>query len=296
MQTSIAITDFSWPGPLRTALHDVAAMVDASTIDSLFVSDHVVQVVPHTAPRDPWLEAFTTLGALAVCTHHVRLGVLVAAVTLRPPALLVKAVTTLDVLSGGRAWFGIGAGRLQAEADAFGLAFPPTGERFDWLEDTLALARRMWAGDTDVFHGRRLTAEQPIASPPPATRPHPPVLIGGTGETKTLGLVARYGDACNLFDVDDDGAEIRHKLAVLADHCARVDRTYDEITKTVSTRLHRDDTAIAFVERARRLADSGADHLIVLTDGPWAIERVAVLADAAQQLTDIPTTSRKETP
>lgn len=147
MQTSIAITDFSWPERLHTALRDIATAVDASVFDSLFVSDHVMQVVPGTTRMDPWLEVFTTLGAPAMCTQRVRLGVLVAAVTLRPPALLVKAVTTLDVLSGGRAWFGIGAGRLDREVDAFGLTFPPTGARFDWLDDSLALAHRMWAGE-----------------------------------------------------------------------------------------------------------------------------------------------------
>lgn len=291
MQTSIAITDFSWSDPLPIALRDVAAAVDASAIDSLFVSDHVIQAVPGTQPDDPWLEALTTLGALAAQTSRVRLGILVAAVTLRPPALLIKAVTTLDVLSGGRAWFGIGAGYLQAEADALGLPLPPTAERFEWLEDTLALARRMWAGNASAFHGTRLRADGPISRPPPVTRPHPPVLIGGTGETKTLRLVARYGDACNLFDIDDGGAEIRRKLGVLADHCTREGRPFDQIVKTVSTRLRPDDTAHSFVERARRLADSGADHLVVLTDGPWTVDRIGVLADAAEQVAAIPTAS-----
>jgi F420-dependent oxidoreductase-like protein len=294
MRTSIAVTEFSWPGAdqIPGRLAETVEAADRGGIDTVWVSDHLLQAVPGTAPDDAMLEACTTLGFLAARTRRVRLGTLVAAVTMRPPALLVKAVTTLDVLSGGRAWLGIGAGYLEHEAAAFGFPLPPAPERFDWLEDTLRLAHHMWAGGTGRFEGRRLTAEEPVSSPPPATRPHPPILIGGTGESRTLPLVARYGDACNLFDIPDGGATIRRKLAVLADHCAAAGRPYGEIEKTASTRLQADDSADAFAERARALADLGIDHVVVLTQGPWTPERIAVLADAAATLAAVRVTAR----
>lgn len=289
MQTSVAVTQFAWPpeAGLAPQLAEVARFCDERRIDSVFVSDHLVQgIEPGTDPADPMLEALTTLGYLAGITERVRLGVLVAAVTLRPPALLVKAVTTLDVLSGGRAWFGIGAGYQVQEGDDFGVPLPETAERFEWLEDTLALALQMWDGGESPYRGRRLEAAGPIGRPVPVSRPHPPVLIGGTGERRTLPLVARFGDACNLFDVGDGGEEIRHKLAVLARCCDEVGRPFDEITATVSTRLMPEDDAAGFVARARALRDAGAEHLVVLAAGPWTLDRLAVLADAADALAE----------
>jgi alkanesulfonate monooxygenase SsuD/methylene tetrahydromethanopterin reductase-like flavin-dependent oxidoreductase (luciferase family) len=292
VQTSIAVTNFSWPpnASIPVELIEVVQLADQRTVDSVFVSDHLVQAEPGTGSHEPMLEALTTLGFLAANTDRIRLGALVAAATMRPAAVLIKAVTTLDVLSAGRAWFGIGAGYHEQEAHDFGVPLPPTAERFQWLADTLELARHMWAGDTTSFAGRRLTAGQPIGQPEPVSRPHPPILIGGTGEAKTLRLVARYGDACNLFDIPDGGAQIRHKLSVLADHCATEGRPYDAITKTVSTRLSADETADAFVARARALGACGIDHLVVLTEGPWTTGRLAVLADAADTIADLPTT------
>ena len=290
MQTSLAVTNFSWPpnGTIPAGLVEVVERADQRGVDSVFVSDHLVQAEPGADAHDPMLETFTTLGFLAAHTNRIRLGAMVAAATMRPAALLIKAVTTLDVLSGGRAWFGIGAGYLQQEADDFGVPLPSTVERFERLADTVELAHHMWAGDTTPFAGRRLTAGRPVSSPEPVSRPHPPILIGGTGEAKTLRLVARYGDACNLFDIPDGGAQIRHKLSVLADHCATERRRFDEITKTVSTRLHADESADAFVTRARALGAAGMDHLVVLTEGPWTTGRVAVLADAAEAIADVP--------
>jgi alkanesulfonate monooxygenase SsuD/methylene tetrahydromethanopterin reductase-like flavin-dependent oxidoreductase (luciferase family) len=162
---------------------------------------------------------------------------MVTAVTYRPPALLVKAVTTLDVLSGGRAWLGIGAGYHQGEAAAMGLPLPALGERFERLEETLRLALSMWAGDDTAFEGIHYRLARPVNSPNSIRRPHPPILIGGMGESKTLPLVARYADACNLFDIPDGGKTVTHKLAVLAGYCEQVGRSYDDIEKTLSTRL-----------------------------------------------------------
>ena len=159
------------------------------------------------------LEAYTVLGHLSAVTGRIRLGVLVSPVTFREPALLVKAVTTLDVLSGGQAWLGLGAGYHLAEAEMTGLPMPPTAERFDRLDETLRLARRMFAGDPAPFEGVHYRATRPLNSPPPLSRPHPPILVGGTGERRTLPLVARHADACNVFDIPDGGATIRRKLA-----------------------------------------------------------------------------------
>jgi alkanesulfonate monooxygenase SsuD/methylene tetrahydromethanopterin reductase-like flavin-dependent oxidoreductase (luciferase family) len=206
---------------------------------------------------------------------------MVTAATYRSPGLLIKAVTTLDVLSGGRAWLGIGTGYHEAEALALGLSLPATAERSERLEETLRLALQMWAGDVSAFPGVHYRLKRPLNSPQSLTRPHPPILIGGMGERKTLGLVARYADACNLFDIPDGGATIRHKLAVLAQHCDAVGRPYGEIEKTVGTRLEPAETAAAFAERCAALAELGIEHAVVITSEPWSEERIAVLAACA---------------
>jgi alkanesulfonate monooxygenase SsuD/methylene tetrahydromethanopterin reductase-like flavin-dependent oxidoreductase (luciferase family) len=230
------------------------------------------------------LEAYTALGFLAAQTERVRLGTMVSAVTFRAPSLLIKAVTTLDVLSGGRAWLGLGAGYQQDEARAMGLSLPPMAERFEVLEETLELAQRMWADDRSPFERRHLRLERPVGNPQPLARPHPPVLVGGAGEHKTRRLVARYADACNLFDIPDGGRTIRHKLEVLARHCEEVGRSFEAIEKTISTRLSPDETAAAFAERCAALANLGLDHAVVITPGPWTEDHVDVLAAAGKEL------------
>jgi F420-dependent oxidoreductase-like protein len=208
MRLSLSATDFSWagsPAQLARQLGDVARAADEGGLDTFWVADHLLQVDPHSRPDGPMLEAYTTLGFLAAMTRRLRLGTLVTAVTFRPPALLIKAVTTLDVLSGGRAWLGLGAGYAGDEARAMGLPLPATAERFERLEETLQLAAQMWSDDASAFAGRHYRLEQPISSPAPLTRPRPPILVGGMGERKTLRLVARYADACNLFDIPDEG-------------------------------------------------------------------------------------------
>jgi F420-dependent oxidoreductase-like protein len=292
VRVSINLTDYSWPGgPGRLAaeLGRLAGAAEAAGVDTLWVSDHLLQADP-TAPAGDteMLEAYTTLGFLAARTERVRLGTMVTGVTFRPPALLIKAVTSLDVLSGGRAWLGIGAGYHGEEAEAMGLPLPPVAERFQRLEETVALAARMWAGDDSPFEGRHYRLGRPTGSPPPTTRPHPPVLIGGTGERKTLRLVARHADACNLFDIPDGGRTITHKLAVLARHCAEVGRPYEAIEKTLSTRLHPGEPAEDFVARCRAAAALGIQHLVVLTPGPWTPDRLAVLAAAVPSLRLLP--------
>jgi len=287
MRISLNVTDFSWPGgPSRLApeLERIVHVADDGGLDTVWLSDHLIQAAPGSTPDSEMLEAYTALGYLAGRTRRVRLGTMVTAVTYRPPAVLIKAVTTLDVLSGGRAWLGIGAGYQEDEARALGLRLPPVGERFERLEETLRLALQMWSGDQSPFHGRHSTLERPVSSPPPVTRPHPPILIGGAGERKTLRLVARYGDACNLFDIPDGGATVRHKLDVLARHCEELGRPYEDIEKTLSTRLAPDEPAEAFAERCAHLAGLGIDHVVVITAGPWTEESVATLAAAVPAL------------
>lgn len=290
MRLSVTVTDFSWPsGPagLATELGRVAHRADQGGLDTLWVPDHLVQGAPGTTPDQAMPEAYTTLGYLAALTTRIRLDTAVTAVTFRPPTLLVKAVTALDVLSGGRAWLGIGAGYHQAEADMMDLPLPPTAVRFAHLEDTLRLARQMWAGDDAPFDGVHHRPTRPLNSPQALTRPHPPIMVGGTGERRTLRLAARYADACNVFDVPDGGATIRHKLDVLAGHCTDLGRPYDEIEKTVSTRIAPDESPQAFADRCAALGALGLDHVVVLTAGPWtedALDRVIEAAPAVRDL------------
>jgi F420-dependent oxidoreductase-like protein len=282
MRVSINVTNFSWPaGPkaFGAELTRLLQAADIAGVDTVWVSDHLLQADPTAGPdQTEMYEAYTVLGYAAACTERVRLGTMVSPVALRPPALLVKAITTLDVLSGGRAWLGIGAGYHAEEAQALGLSLPPTAERFDRLEETLQIATRMWAGDETPFEGRYYRLWHPVNRPAPAQRPHPPILIGGDGERRTLRLVARYADACNLFDIPDRGRTVRHKLEVLAGHCEDVGRPYEAVEKTLSTRLEAGESSDEFVGRCRAAAALGIEHVAVVTPGPWTPERLATLA------------------
>jgi F420-dependent oxidoreductase-like protein len=285
MRISLSITNYSWqggPARLGAELARVVRAAEAGGLDTVWVPDHLLQAAPGSAPDAEMLEAYTTLGFLAGQSARIRLGAMVTAATYRSPGLLIKAVTTLDVLSGGRAWLGIGAGYHEGEALALGLLLPPAAERYERLEETLRLALQMWAGDAWAFAGSHYRLERPLNSPQSLTRPHPPILIGGMGERRTLRLVARYADACNLFDIPDGGATIRHKLAVLGEHCEAAGRPYGEIEKTVSTRLEPGETAAAFAERCAGLAELGIEHAVVITGEPWSEEQIAVLAAAAR--------------
>ncbi|OLB66627.1 MAG: LLM class F420-dependent oxidoreductase [Actinobacteria bacterium 13_2_20CM_2_72_6] len=270
MRVSLSVTDYSWADGPTAGLARIARAADAAGLDTLWVADHLIQVAPGSPPDGNMLEAYTALAWLAARTERIRLGAMVSAVTYRPPALLVKAVTTLDVLSGGRAWFGAGAGYHEEEARLMGLPLPPVAERFDRLDETLRTAKRMWS--------------DPAVNPPPVRRPHPPILVGGTGERRTLRLVAEYADACNLFDIPDGGVTVRHKLAVLAEHCTEVGRPYDAIEKTLSTRLDAGESPESFVARCTGSAALGIEHVVVITNGPWTDDAVACLAAAVPQL------------
>jgi F420-dependent oxidoreductase-like protein len=281
MRVSINVTNFSWPSLDQLAA--IAQQADEGGLDTLWVSDHLVQAEPGTEPHEPMLEAYSTLGYLASITRRIRLGTMVSAVSFRPAALLIKAVTTIDVLSGGRAWFGLGAGYHAGEADMLGLPLPPTAQRFEQLEDVVRLALQMWSGGETPFTGTHTAAQKPISSPAPITRPHPPILIGGAGEQKTLRMVARYAQACNLFDIPDGGRTVRHKLEVLAAHCESEARDMADIDKTIATRVSPGETVTEVRDRLAALSELGLDHAVVLTQGPWQPETLDVLIQAEKQ-------------
>jgi F420-dependent oxidoreductase-like protein len=287
MRVSISVSSYSWPGgsaEIPGRLARIVQAADAAGVDTVWLPDHLIQVDPRMAPEADMLEAYTTLGFVAAQTGgqagRVRLGTLVTGVTYRPPALLVKAVTTLDVLSGGRAWFGVGAGYHEDEARGMDLPLPPVAERFTRLEEAVRVAAQMWSGDTSAFHGEVYRLEHPLNNPPAVQKPHPPILIGGSGERKTLRLVAQYADACNLSDFPDGGKTVRHKLEVLARHCDDLGRPFGEIDKTVSTRFIDGEPPEQFAERCATLAGYGLDHVVLFPDGPWSEEAVTSLAPA----------------
>ncbi len=261
MRFGLHIPDFTWTGgppALGRRLVEIAQTAERAGFDRVSVMDHVWQIDQIGAPEQEMLESYTTLGYLAGCTEQVKLLTVVSAVVYREPGLLAKAVSTLDVLSGGRAMLGIGAAWNEDEARGLGLLFPPIGERFERLEEALQICLQMWSDDDGPYEGRYYQLARTLNRPQPLTRPHPPILIGGSGERKTLRLVARYADACNLFD----RPELAHKLDVLREHCEREGRDYAEIEKTVQTRFDlgpNGERVDETIEHLRSLADLGID-------------------------------------
>jgi len=234
MELGVHFVNFTLPGgseALAPALAGAARAAEDGGCTMFSVMDHWFQMEHFATSEDPMLEGYTSLGFLAGQTSRMRLGVLVTGVTYRHPGLLAKIVTTLDVLSGGRAQLGIGAAWYEREHLGLGVPYPPVAERFERLEETLQICLQMWSDDNGPFHGRHYELAETICQPPPVQRPRPPILIGGGGERKTLRLVARYADACNLFAFDVD--DIRHKLDVLRGHCEAEDRDPNEIRLTI---------------------------------------------------------------
>jgi F420-dependent oxidoreductase-like protein len=231
MKVGLQIPDFTrsaGAASLGADLATVARTADDAGFEFIAVMDHFFQIEGVGPPENDMLEAYTTLGYLAACTSRVKLLTLVTGVIYRHPGVLAKIISTLDVLSGGRAWLGIGAGWNEQESRGLGIRFPPVAERFEQLEETLQICLQMWRDDDSPFHGRQFDLERPLGHPLPLARPHPPILIGGSGERKTLRFVARYAQACNLFPSPD----LSRKLDVLRAHCDAEGRDYDEIVKT----------------------------------------------------------------
>jgi F420-dependent oxidoreductase-like protein len=234
MRLGLQIPNFTWPdGPAALAgrLAEIARAADEGGFASLWVMDHFFQIPPVGPAETDMLEGYATLASLAAVTRRVRLGTLVTGVTYRHPGVLVKTVTTLDVLSGGRATLGIGAAWFDREHAGLGVPFPPLAERFERLEEALQIAKQMWSGEVARFEGRHYRLAETLCVPAPLSRPHPPILIGGMGERKTLRLVARYADACNLFAYAG-AREVGRKLDVLRRHCDDLARDFETIERT----------------------------------------------------------------
>jgi F420-dependent oxidoreductase-like protein len=234
VKIGLQIPRFHWPGGppvIGETLAAIARAADEAGLASVWLMDHFFQIRSIGKVEEEMLEAYTTLGYLAAHTRRVRLGTLVSGVHYRHPGVLVKQVTTLDVLSGGRAWLGIGAGWYERESRGLGVPFPTLGERFARLEETLRIAHAMWRGETQPIYGRQFQLAEPINSPPAISQPHPPILIGGGGERKTLRLVARYADACNLF-TRYGRRDLTRKLDLLRGYCEEAGRPYEAIDRT----------------------------------------------------------------
>jgi F420-dependent oxidoreductase-like protein len=249
---------------LGAKLAEIGRTADDVGFHSVWMMDHFFQI-PIVGPAEQdMLEGYSALSYLAGVTRRVKLGTLVTGVTYRWPGLLVKTATTLDVVSGGRAYLGIGAAWFDREHLGLGVPFPALGERFERLEETLRIAKQMWSGQVAPFAGKHYQLEETLCSPPPVSRPHPPILIGGLGERKTLRLVAQYGDACNLFEFIGLDA-VEHKLGVLRRHCDELGRDYDEIERTTLGRAHLGPGQMSpsdVIQTCRRLADLGVQQAI----------------------------------
>ena len=234
MKLGLSIPGFTWPGgeaKLGSTLAQIAHTADQVGFQSISVMDHFWQIGRNGPPEHDMLEGYTALAFMAGLTSRVTLGTMVTGAVYRYPGVLAKTVTALDVLSGGRAWLGIGAAWNEAESRGLGIPFPPIAERFERLEETLQICLQMWEGtrgSEKPFSGKHYQLERPLNVPQAVSRPRPRILIGGMGEKKTLRLVAQYADACNLFPTP----ELPHKLDVLREHCKAVGRNYDDIEKT----------------------------------------------------------------
>ena len=236
MDIGLHLSNFTWPGGPATLASDLgraAKLAEDVGFTKLSVMDHVWQISMVGPEENEMLEAYTTLGYLAAKTERIELLAWVTAAIYRHPGLLAKMVTTLDVLSQGRAWLGIGAAWNEEESVGLGLPFPSTAERFERLEETLQICLQMWSESEAPFVGKHYTLGRTLNSPQSIQRPHPPILIGGSGERKTLRMVAQYAQACNLFP----GPDLERKLDVLRGHCEDLGRNYDDIDKTVIASL-----------------------------------------------------------
>ena len=258
------------PGAIGTTLSDTARAAEQAGCTTFTLMDHYFQMEEFADRREPMLEGYTALGYLAGCTERLRLGLLVTGVTYRHPGLLANIVTTLDVLSQGRAQLGIGAAWYEKEHLAYGVPFPPVSERFERLEETLQICHQMWSDDDGPFEGRHYRLAETVCSPMPVSSPRPPILVGGSGERKTLRLVARYADACNLFATDP--AEVTRKLEVLERHCADVDRDPAEISRTILGMIDPVADPDGFLSAMEAYAALGIDlvEVMPLTEDPVA--------------------------
>jgi len=267
MRIGLQIPSFTWPegtAGIGPKLDEIGRTADEAGFASLWVMDHFFQIQGVGDVDEPMLEGYNALSYLAAVTESTKLGTLVTGVHYRYPGLLVKTVTTLDVMSGGRAYLGIGAGWNERESRGLGVPFPSTRERFERLEETLQIARQMWSGGVGPYEGEHYQLAEALNSPQAISEPHPPIMIGGMGEKKTLRLVAKYADACNLF-VYGGADMIRQKLDVLQGHCEDVGRDFEEIERTGLGTVNLVEggmTAEDVIGFCREMSEAGIQHLI----------------------------------
>ena len=285
MQIGLQIPSFKYPGGtaiIRPKLKEIVTTAEAAGFYSLWVMDHYYQIkgLFGEAYTDPMLESYTTLGYLAGLTEKAYLGVLVTGVIYRHPSVLLKMVNTLDILSGGRAYLGIGAAWYEDEAKGFGIPYPSTAERFEQLEDNLRLAKALWASDETSFAGTHFAAPAITNNPRPLSTPHPRIMIGGTGPKKTLRMVAQYADACNIGDWV--GKENMQKaLDTLKAHCQTLGRDYASVEKTSLGTVHLSakDTAASTINRIQELAAMGFTHAIFNMPDVYKITPLEIFAN-----------------
>jgi F420-dependent oxidoreductase-like protein len=278
MELGLHLANFTYAGGPSTLAADIAELGSAAEqagFTRLTVMDHLWQIRGVGPETDPMLEAYTTLGFLAAVTQRVQLHTLVTGVVYREPGLLAKAVTTLDVLSGGRAALGIGAAWNEDESVGLGLPFPPTAERFERLEEAIQICFQMWSGNDEAYAGAHYRLGRTLSSPPNLTTPRPRLMIGGAGERKTLRLVARYADACNLFS----GPEAARKLDVLRAHCERESRDFDTIEKTTIAGYDPAAGAGPLLEQLRAQHELGFTASYLMIPGPAPLAELDVFAD-----------------
>jgi len=281
MKVGLQINRFTWPNEpqsISETLTKIATTADKGGFSSLWVMDHFFQIGHIGESEEPMLEAYTTLGFLAGITKNVTLGTMVTGVIYRNPALLAKIITTLDVLSKGRAYLGIGAAWNEEESLALGFDFPPIKIRFEQLEDVLQLVNQMWKDDDKEFKGKQFTLPRPMNHPQAITRPHPPILIGGGGEKKTLRLVAQYADACNLF-VQAGDEEVIRKLDILKQHCKDVGRNYNDIEKTTLYQIREAVDPKKVINDLKHIHKLGFSHVILGIRNVNEIEPVKIIAE-----------------
>jgi F420-dependent oxidoreductase-like protein len=279
LKLGLQIPEFTWPGGaarIGPTLAEIARVADDAGFGRIGVMDHFFQIRSLGPAENEMLEAYTTLGFVAANTKRALLETVVTGAVYRYPGVLAKIVTTLDVLTGGRAELGIGAAWNEEESRALGIPFPPVAERFERLEETLQILLRMWSGDERAYEGKHFRLERPLNSPQSLTRPHPPIMIGGQGERKTLRLVAKYAQACNLFPTP----ELPRKLEVLRAHCEAEGTNYDAIEKTAMFRFdvgERGEDAGKLVGRLRWLSKMGVQTAIGSVRDVWKIAPLEVI-------------------
>jgi F420-dependent oxidoreductase-like protein len=280
MELGVHFVNFTLPGgpeALAPVLAATAQAAEAGGCSTFTLMDHWFQMEQFATSEDPMLEGYTALGFLAGKTETMALSLLVTGVTYRHPGLLAKIVTTLDILSEGRAWLGIGAAWYEREHKGLGVPFPPTAERFERLEEALQICHQMWSDDDGPYEGRYYQLAETICSPPPIQKPGPKILVGGSGERKTLKLVAQYADACNLFATD--ASVVAHKLDVLRRHCDAEGRDPAAIKKTIIGGGDPLDDVDAFVKRMDEYARLGIQLVEVTPLGPDPAGWVAAVTE-----------------